>query len=99
MPGAAAKRQFDASGNRKFHWLRRAPGNTARCPPVKFRHSNPAPATAAIVDGWNSFRHQVTNAAHILDEIAAQLLAQGMNVDLDGIAFDAVIPAVEFFFQ
>ena len=43
--------------------------------------------------------HLVAHAAHVLDEFGAELLAQGVNVHLNRVAFDLLVPAVELLFQ
>ena len=43
--------------------------------------------------------HHVADAAHVLDQLAAQLFAQAVDIDLDRVAAHFVAPAVELFFQ
>src|SRR5205823_4514812 len=68
--------------------------------------SSPAPATAcagagtaAMRSSFSFARDDVTQAAHGLDEVGAELLAQAVDVNLDRVAADLVLPAVEFFLQ
>src|SRR3954469_7664861 len=43
--------------------------------------------------------HHVAEPAHGADEVGAELLAQAVHVDLDGVAADVVLPAVKLLFQ
>src|SRR5438105_13876604 len=44
-------------------------------------------------------RHHVAQAAHGLDQLGAELLAQAVDIDLDGVAGDVFLPAVELFLE
>src|SRR4051812_41409190 len=44
-------------------------------------------------------RHAPADAAHVADGVGAELAPQRMNVHLDRIALDGLVPAVHLFFE
>src|SRR5205085_12264905 len=101
----ARSARLPAGGSRTSGRLRAAPSGRHWWPAAATpARSSPAPATAcagaarAATTCSGSFaREHVTQAAHGLDEVGAELLAQSVDVNLDRVAADLILPAVEFF--